>query len=121
VPTLVIIITLGVLTAKRGAEDGEKPAATDKIKIEVTRGDSRTLLARRALAEYLGAHPEELTKGQKIFIEDLLRRKLSTQKLTIGDIFEFSTADIETAIVQAKGLTQFQLNAWEEHAKRVRF
>jgi hypothetical protein len=55
-----------------------------------------------------------------LFIEETLRRKLGNPRLIIGEVAEFSIEDIKAAIAQAKQLTQFQLQKWEEYAKKVK-
>ena len=56
-----------------------------------------------------------------MFIEEILRRKLNNPKLTVGEIAEFAVDDIKAAIIQAKWLTQFQLEAWEKYARGIKF
>jgi len=122
-PAIVIIVAMSIYVSKNKAENGEKTTAgNEMIKIVVLHGDSRALLARRALAEYLKENPQEiLTGGQKLFIEEILRRKLANPKLIVGEVTEFAADDMKAAIAQAKQLTQFQLQKWEEYAKKVRF
>ncbi len=121
-PAIVVIAALGLYIFRDGAESNEKTAVNDKIAVVVVRGDSRTHLARKALAEYLKNYPEEpLSGGQKLFIEEILRRKLANPKLTIGEIAEFAVDDIKAVIAQAKQLTPFQLEVWEKYAKGIKF
>ncbi len=122
-PALVIIVAMGIYVSRNVTENGEKTMAVDEtVKIVVLRGDSRALLARRALAEYLKENPQEmLTGGQKLFIEETLRQKLANPKLTVGEITEFAIDDIKAAIIQAKQLTPFQLEVWEGYARGIKF
>ena len=121
-PAIVVIVAMGIFVSRNEAENGKKTIIPEEtIKIVVLRGDSRALLARKALAEYLKENPQEtLTGGQKLFIEEILRQKLTNPKLTVGEVAEFAVDDIKTAITQAEKLTQFQLEAWEEYAKKVK-
>jgi uncharacterized protein YneF (UPF0154 family) len=118
-PILVIIIAVGIFTARRGTENEKEPPVKETIAVTIIRGDSRALLARKALAEYLKENPEELSNGQKLFIEETLRRKIINPKLVIGEVVEFNVENIESAIAQAKQLTIYQLQAWEELAKKA--
>jgi hypothetical protein len=125
-PALVIIALMGIFTAHRGTENKEaitnkQAIASQKIALTIIKGDSRALLARKALTEYLRKNPEELTKGQKLFIEETLRRKLNQPKLIVGEVIEFTADDIKNSIAQAKQLTQFQLQKWEELAEKAGF
>ncbi len=121
-PVIVIIVAMGIYVSSNDEENNEKITANEKITVAVARGDSRALLARKALAEYLKKNLQEtLTSGQKLFIEEILRRKLNNPKLTIGEVVEFTIDDIRTAVDQAKQLTQFQLEAWEKYARGIKF
>ena len=121
-PALVIIVAMGIFVSRNNAENNEKITANEKITVAVVRGDSRALLARKALAEYLKGNSQEiLTGGQKLFIEEILRRKLNNPKLIIGEVVEFAVDDIKAAITQAKQLTLFQLEVWEKYARGIRF
>ncbi len=121
-PAIVVIVAMGIFVSRDNAENGEKVTANEKITVVVARGDSRALLARKALAEYLKENLQEiLTGGQKLFVEEILRKKPNNPNLTIGEVAEFAIDDIEAAVIQAKQLTQFQLEAWEKYAKGIRF
>jgi len=125
-PVLIIVGVIGIFAVRKGAENekaitNEKTADNQKISLTIIKGDSRALLARKALIEYLKETSETLSKGQKLFIEETLRRKLDNPKLLIGEVAEFNVEDIKTAIAQAKQLTQFQLQKWEELAEKAGF
>ncbi|MEK7154299.1 MAG: hypothetical protein AAB792_01960, partial [Patescibacteria group bacterium] len=71
VPVMIIIVAIGVFTARKGAENEKRPAEKEIMTVVIVRGDSRALLARKALVEYLKENPEEsLSNGQKLFIEE---------------------------------------------------
>lgn len=92
-------------------------AQSSAISVTVVRGDGLVKLARRALAEYLGQHPDSsLSGGQKVFIE---QRLSSTLKYVpkVGEQVQVSSENIASAIVQAKSLTPLQLNAWARYAR----
>jgi hypothetical protein len=121
-PAIVLIAATSIYVSSNEAENNEQRTAGEKITVAVVRGDSRALLARKALAEYLKENPQEtLTGGQKLFIEETLRRKLNNPKLTVGEIIEFAEDDIRSAISQAKQLAPFQLEVWERYARGIKF
>lgn len=100
----------------------ETNLAPEGISEIIQPSDSKTLLARRALSQYLEANPgEQLTAGQRVFIETLLRNKVDRTFLRVGDVIRFLLNDVRDAVVKAKQLTKFQLEKWEELARRVRF
>lgn len=121
VPVAIIIITVGVFTTRKGTENGRETTTANKtVKITVLRGDGPVLAARRALAEYLKSSPEELTAGQKIFIEEILRGKIGGQKLVVGEEVSFNLNNIKEAISQSKNLSSYQLQVWEGYAKKAK-
>ena len=98
------------------------PSAESIVAQEVQRGDSRTTIARRALAEYLTTAIDDiLTAGQKVFIENKLSQSLTGAILKIGTSIEIKTDDIKSVIEESKQLTQSQLQKWEEFAQKVKF
>ena len=121
-PVVVVVVAMGIFVSRDEAENGEKVTVNEKITVAVARGDSRALLARKALAEYLKGNSQEiLTGGQKLFIEEILRQKLNNPKLTVGEEVEFYLSDIEAAISQSKNLSSYQLQVWEGYAKGIKF
>lgn len=74
------------------------------------KGDGTTHLARRALANYLEKSPDsELKAEQKIYIEDYMRKKVGSQRLSIGTSVEFSKDLIKEAIGASKELNDVQI------------
>jgi len=86
-----------------------------------SKGDSATVLARRALANYLEKNADsQLTKEHKIYIEDYLRKNVSPGKhVGVGTSIEFSKDTIAKAITQSKTLTPPQLNNLKKYSARV--
>jgi len=83
-------------------------------------GDGVTNLARKATKEYLNANADSsLTKEQKIYIEDYLRKHVDQGSLKVGDSRTFSDAQIKDAITQAKQLNERQLNNLKKYSARV--
>jgi len=120
-PVVVVIVAMGIFVSRNEAENGKKTIIPEEtIKIVVLRGDSRALLARKALAEYLKGNSQEiLSGGQKLFIEEILRQKLTNPKLTVGEEIEFYFGDIKVAASQSKNLSPYQLEIWENYAQRA--
>lgn len=84
------------------------------------RGDGTTRLARRALANYLEKNPDSaLTKEHKIYIEDYLRKNISTKKVSVGTSVEFSKDLIQKAVEKSKSLNEKQLKNLEKYSARV--
>lgn len=125
-PIIVIIIavvSLAKKTEQTASPNSPTPSlslSTEIINEIVKRGDSRTHLARRALADYLTSAPENLTAGQRVFIETKLRESVSSP-LTIGMTVKFQITEIQSAIGQAKQLSPTELKKWEIYARQVRF
>jgi hypothetical protein len=84
-------------------------------------GDSRTVLARAALANYLEKNADSsLTAEHKIYIEDYLQKKVDfSGRVFIGTSVEFSKSLIQDAITQSKNLTENQLNNLHQYSVRV--
>lgn len=104
------------------------PAVEQKVSQETevsfvetaTKGDGSTMLARRALANYLEKNPDaSLSAEHKIFIEDTLRRQVRNGHLKIGDKREFSKDTIAKAIEKSKGLNEKQLKNLQKYSQRV--
>jgi len=86
-----------------------------------SRGDGATVLARRALANYLEKNADsQLTKEHKIYIEDYLRKNVSPGKhVRVGTSIEFSKDLVAKAITASKTLTPNQLNNLKKYSARV--
>lgn len=85
------------------------------------RGDSLTVLARRAAANYLEKNPDStLTKEHKIYIEDYLRKNVGrTGGVKVGSSVEFSKDLVTKAIEQSKKLSAGQLKHLQKYSARV--
>lgn len=94
---------------------------TDQSFVETAgKGDSATILARRALANYLEKNPDTaLTKEHKIYIEDYLRKNVSPKKVIAGSSMEFSKDLIQKSIEQSKKLNDKQLKNLEKYSARA--
>lgn len=85
------------------------------------RGDGKTHLARKALANYLEKNPDStLTPEHKIYIEDYLRKRSGFNgRVNIGTSIEFSKDLIGKAIESSKNLNDKQLQNLHKFALRV--
>jgi len=85
------------------------------------RGDGTTVLARRALANYLEKNADSaLTPEHKIYIEDYLRKNISHKGgVHVGTSVEFSKNLIQDAIAKSKNLNDAQLKNLHKYAVRV--
>lgn len=85
------------------------------------KGSSLTTLARKATADYLEKNQDSsLTKEHKIFIEDYLRKNVSTKGgVKVGTSVEFSKELIQKAIEKSKTLNEKQLKNLEKYSARV--
>ncbi len=96
------------------------PMPSDSIKQAVGRGDSKTVLARRAIIEYLNRFgAESVSAGQKVFVENKLSQEIASVVVKVGGSIEFQIVDIKNAFAESKKLTQTQLRKWEEFARRA--
>ena len=84
-------------------------------------GEGVTHLGRRALKDYLQDKPQEkeLTKEQKIYIEDYLKDKTGSRSLNVGDEISFSEKTIQEAIDASLTLTPNQLKNLEKYSVLV--
>lgn len=85
------------------------------------KGDGSTVLARRALANYLEKNQDSaLTAEHKIYIEDFLRKNVSHKgSVHAGTSVEFSKDLIQKAIEKSKTLNDRQLKNLHKYAVRV--
>jgi len=84
------------------------------------KGDGTTVLARRALANYLEKNPDSaLTAEHKIYIEDFLRKNVPQKRIFLGTSVEFSKDLIQNAISKSKNLNEKQLQNLQKYAVRV--
>lgn len=84
-------------------------------------GDSKTRLARKALANYLEKNPDSaLSAEHKIYIEDYLRKQVKHDGgVRIGTSVEFSKDLIKSAIESSKTLNEKQLQNLHKYVVRV--
>jgi len=95
---------------------------TEKSFVEsAAKGDNRTTLARRALANYLEKNPDSaLTPEHKIYIEDYLQKNSGHKGgVRVGTSVEFGKDLIQGAISKSKNLNENQLNNLHKYAVRV--
>ncbi|MDP3954303.1 MAG: hypothetical protein Q8Q06_02710 [bacterium] len=124
----VIVLLAGVFSVLQNRNNDKLSLDLDKISdsqeaiIQIAQPrDGYSVLARRALTEYMAVISESLTPGQKLFIEETLREIVEKDTLEIGQEVKFLKADISSAISNSKNLTASQLQRWEAWAETVNF
>lgn len=88
---------------------------------QAERGNGSTHLARRALAHYLEKNADSsLTAEHKVYIEDYLRKNVSSQgTVTTKTSIEFSKDLIKQGIEKSKTLNDRQLQNLKKYSARV--
>lgn len=100
----------------------QTPAATSDMFVQkAAAGQGITHLARGALQDYLtSVKPEvDISREQKIYIEDYLKDVVSPQKITPGKELSFSRESIAQAIELSQTLTPKELSNLTQYANRV--
>lgn len=83
-------------------------------------GDGVTNLARKAAKNYLSdTGDNSLSKEQKIYIEDYLRKHVNQGRLKVSDSRTFSESMMKDAIARAKQLNEAQLKNLQKYSARV--
>ncbi len=110
-----------VATKPVSASPSMESKETDTAFIEsASRGDGATHLARRALKNYLEKNPDSsITKEQKIYVEDYLRKRVPHGRINTGTSLEFSKTLIQEAIGKSKQLSSQQISHLKQYANRV--
>jgi len=114
--------TIEKSTDKTAVSAAATSSETESSFIETAgKGDGSTVLARRALANYLEKNPDSsLTKEHKIYIEDYLRKNIDQKGgVRVGTSLEFSKDLIQKAIAQSKNLSDRQLKNLQKYSVRV--
>lgn len=119
-PILIILFIIYGLSNRNSSPDENTelidsllPTVNEMISMTIKKGDSRTLLARNALVQYLADYPENLSGAQKLFIETTLSHNMPALPLKIGKSANFEINEIEILIVKSKNLSPAQLEKWE--------
>ena len=118
---LIFGIIFLILAGPRINNQEQVEVAKNTVTETVQPGDGQTHLARRLLAKFLGQNKEiSLTKGQKVFIENVLSEKVPKALLVVGQNIPLDLKEIMSAIKEAKLLSPSQLQRWEKYAERVK-
>ena len=128
-PIIAILILLWGIMSVTENESGEEAMTKDEnteekagvITQKAGPRDGYSVLARRALAKYLETANDNLTTGQKLFIEETIGQMIKDGTLEVGQEVRFNISDIRDAINLAKELTASQLQRWEAWSKGVNF
>jgi len=114
--------TVEKTTGKTAVSPAATSSETESSFVETAgKGDGSTVLARRALANYLEKNPDSaLTKEHKIYIEDYLRKNIGQKGgVHVGTSLEFSKDLVQKAIAQSKNLNERQLKNLQKYSARV--
>jgi hypothetical protein len=99
----------------------------NKVYKEVAqKGDGLTHLARRAVTKYMQEEGVELSKEQRIYVEDYVQKRIATEKseprfLDIGEEVEIERELIEEGVEQALKLTPSQIDNLRPYTYFVSF
>ena len=92
----------------------------DSISVSAMKGDGLTHLARRATAEYLNHNNiTDLSAGQKIYVEDYVRRSTARRRIKPGMTFVFKLSVLKAGVEKAKALTENQKKHLSFYAKKA--
>ena len=92
----------------------------DNIAVSAMRGDGLTHLARRATAEYLSHNNiTDLDAGQKIYVEDYVRRSIARKRVKPGMTFTFKLSAFQAGVEKAKVLSDNQKKHLSLYAKKA--
>ena len=104
-------------------EEEQDPIRTEgeTITVVVQRGEGYTHTARRALAEYLRANPnEQITAEHKIYVEDYLQKRIAEkERLFSGNEVGYSEGEIQAAVDAALDLTEPQIDNLSKYVPLV--
>lgn len=90
------------------------------ITVSAMNGDGLTHLARRAATEYINHNNiSDLTAGQRIYIEDYVRKTVASKRIKPGNTIAFKHDVFKTAIDKAKSLTESQRRNLSNYAKKA--
>lgn len=91
-----------------------------EITMTASYGDSLTVLARRATAQYISENDvQNITPAHKIYIEDYLQKRVTNRVVENGTTVSFSKAQINEAIQSANSLNDQQLRHLDGYVKYV--
>ncbi|MEK7583240.1 MAG: hypothetical protein AAB483_02470 [Patescibacteria group bacterium] len=93
------------------------PTQTPTISEVVRKGDSYTLIARRAIASY----GSMLQPGQALYGETILAQKIKNQPLKTGAVIEIPQKLIAETLTNYNNLSPSQKSKWEAMARNVKF
>ncbi len=112
---------------------GEDPEIEEEEEVEIASykevaqsGDGLTHLARRAISSYIEDNDIEISKEERIYMEDYVQKRLAPEKtglrfLDIGEEVEISVELIEEALEEANQLTPSQIDNLTQYTNIVSF
>ena len=110
-------------TEKEAWSDVQTEEKTEKYLEKAEKGDGVTHLARKATQKFLQENLQDfkVTDEHKIYVEDYLVKKTSSQSLELGQEVEFSVDLIKEAVNESSELSQSQLDNLTQYANLVSF
>lgn len=107
-------------------EDIEESIERKYYKKTAQKGDGLTHLARRAVTSYMEEEKINLSKEERVYVEDYVQKRLHTEKeeprfLDIGEEVEISLELIYKGVSSAKNLTSQQIDNLSQYSVLVNF
>lgn len=103
------------------ADEAPESDNTETYAYEAQRGDSYSLIARKAVQTFGLKHGVDLSEAQIIFAETNLTKGAGSPLLDIGQSVEISEATIEDVVERAGELSDDKLDAWAIYAAHADF
>ncbi len=133
VPATALIIVIAIVSGTAGKHEGgtpeisripSGPASTSSLPAlvqTVQKGDSYTILSRRAITAAIKDLSPMPTKGARLFAETKLATIFSKQPLVVGGTVTYGGSDISNALAAFDTLTAKQKASWEALARNIKF
>lgn len=99
----------------------EEAAQTGKATVTAEAGDSYTVLARHAVAQYSKDAGVEVTPAQAVAAETFLTQDANAPELEVGQKVTVNKADVANAVKKAQALSADEQAAWEVYVPYVDF
>lgn len=102
-------------------EDNDNDENQDVYKYVAQRGDSYTLLARKAVQTYGIVNKVNLSEAQIVYAETLLTQEAGSPSVSTGQTVEIKEATVKSWVEKAEKLTDAQKTAWNYYAQFANF
>lgn len=100
-------------------DNSKQDATSTDYSYTADRGDSYSILARRAISEHSVGINLKLTSSQRIAAETTIITAAGFPRLSVGQKVTFSYIDIKDAVSEAQVLSAEQLMIWQPYAARA--